>query len=228
VGLTRAALEEWIELRKVISKERRDWAEGRGLLEDRVALLEREIETRRGQIDEARTNIGKADLRLAELVEENESLKAASASLDEAIVTLEQRTRELLPRVPEPIRDRVKPFSQSFPEDPNDTKTSLSMRFQNLVGVLNELNKFNREVSVSSEVRSLADGTTAEVTALYVGIGQGYYVTADGEAAGVGRSGPEGWEWRPANEAAPEVAEAIAILQGERPAHFVRLPIRIE
>ena len=109
-----------------------------------------------------------------------------------------------------------------------DEKLSLSERFQNVLGILNEVNKFNREIAVTSEVRTLADGTSAEVTALYVGIGQGYYVSADGKVAGVGSAAPEGWVWTPANDAAARVAKAIAILKNEQPASFVPLPVRVE
>lgn len=82
---------------------------------------------------------------------------------------------------------------------------SLSERFLNVVGVLNEVNKFQREVTVTSEVRKLAEtGSSAEVTAVYVGIGQGYYTTANGKSAGIGNATATGWEWTPNNAAAPQ------------------------
>ena len=36
------------------------------------------------------------------------------------------------------------------------------------------------------------------------------------------------WVWREANEAAAEIGLAIAIYKNEKPASFVRLPIRID
>jgi hypothetical protein len=77
-------------------------------------------------------------------------------------------------------------------------------------------------------VRKLADGTTAEVTALYVGIGQAYYVSGNKKAAGVGTASDEGWVWTPKNEAAREIARAISILKNEEAADFVPLPIVIK
>ena len=55
---------------------------------------------------------------------------------------------------------------------------------------------------MTSEVRSFRDGNTAEVTALYLGIGQGYYVSASGTVAGVGTATADGWVWTPANDRA--------------------------
>jgi hypothetical protein len=93
---------------------------------------------------------------------------------------------------------------------------------------LHEVNKFNREITVSSEVLTLPDGTSAEVTALYVGIGNAYYVSRNGSAAGIGTASPDGWVWQSANAAAEQIANAIAILKNEQVASFVKLPIHIE
>jgi hypothetical protein len=224
----RTTLEKWVETRRIISKERQDWALGQEVLEDRIEIVQREIDSLRSRIRDAEESISEADKKRADLLEENELLKEASAALESTVVMLENRTRQLLVQLPDPIRERVKPLSQRFPEDPEDTKLSLAERFQNVVGILNEVNKFNREITVTSEVRTLPDGTTAEVTALYVGIGQGYYASADGKSAGVGTGSAEGWTWTPANQAAADITRAIKILKNEEAAGFVQMPIRIE
>jgi hypothetical protein len=95
------------------------------------------------------------------------------------------------------------------------------------VGVLNEVNKFNRDVTVTSELRPLPDGRTVEVQALYVGLGQGYYVSPDGKSAGYGRPGEDGWEWVAEDALASEVARAIKILQNEDVPAFVPLPVEM-
>jgi septal ring factor EnvC (AmiA/AmiB activator) len=228
VDKTRAALEKWVETRRIISQEKRDFELGREMLTERIELVQREIESLRGKIGEAEKSITEADKKRAELLEENEKLKEASASLSGTVIKLEARTREFLKRLPDPIRERVKPLSQRFPENPDETKLSLGERFQNIVGVLNEVNKFNREITVTSEVRKLPDGTSAEVTALYIGIGQAYYVNGKGDVAGIGTASPEGWVWTPANKAAAGIAKAIAILKNETAAAFVQLPVEIQ
>jgi hypothetical protein len=66
------------------------------------------------------------------------------------------------------------------------------------------------------------------VTALYVGLGQAYYVSANGTMAGVGRPSENGWSWEPSNDAADEITDAIAILKNEKVASFVPLPIKVQ
>lgn len=228
VDNTRAALEKWVETRRIISREKHDYELGREMLSERIELVGREIESLRGKISETEESITEADKKRTELLVENEKLKEASASLIGTVIELEAGTRGLLKRLPDPIRERVKPLSQRFPENTDKTKLSLWERFQNIVGVLNEVNKFNREITVTSEVHKLSDGTSAEVTAIYIGIGQAYYSNGNGDVAGIGTASPEGWVWKPANEAAAAIAKAIAILKNETAAAFVRLPIEIQ
>jgi FtsZ-binding cell division protein ZapB len=223
----RAGLEKWVETRKVISQEQRDWKLGQEMLNERVDLVQREIDALKAKIGEAQQSISDADKKRAGLITDNDKLKEAAAGLAESMVALEIRTRTLLKNLPDPIRERVKPLSQRLPENTGDTKLSFSERFQNIVGILNEVNKFNREITMTSEVRTLPDGSSAEVTALYVGVGQAYYTSADGKHAGTGTSSTNGWVWTPDNRIAPQVAESIAILKNEQVAAFVQLPVEI-
>jgi FtsZ-binding cell division protein ZapB len=211
---TRQALEEWVETRRLISLEKRDHALGRQALEDRVDLLEREIAALRERTDDARSSIAEADRKRDELLSESEALKAASTVYAERVAALEARTRELLAGLPEPVLDRVKKLSQRIPEDPAETKLGTAERFLNIVGILNEVDRFNREITLSSEVHE--------------GLGQGYYVTNSGDAAAVGSAGPDGWTWTARNDAAADITAAIDILKGKEVARYVRLPIQVD
>jgi len=224
----RTLIQQVVETRKVISDEKRDWALGREVLQDRIQLVEAEIASLRERIADTQRQITEMDDTRVELSAQNERLSGASQALGGVVRTLEDRTRALLVRLPEPLRERVQPISQRLPSDPETTKAGLGERFLNIVGILNEADKFQREIGVNSEVRTLANGATAEVTVLYVGLGQAYYVNGDGTLAGVGASLPEGWTWKPANESATEIAQAIAVLRNEQEATFVPLPVQID
>ncbi len=228
VDKTRTMLEKWVETRRIISQEKQEFELGREMLTERIELVEREIESMQGKITEAEKSITEADKKRSELLKENEKLKQASGSLNSTVIELEAKTQKLLKQLPDPIRERVKPLSQRFPKDTKETKLSLGERFQNIVGVLNEVNKFHREITAVSEVRKLPDGSSAEVTVLYVGIGQAYYANGNGDIAGVGTASPDGWIWTPANDAAPRISKAIAILKNETAAAFVQLPVKIQ
>ncbi|QHI70039.1 DUF3450 family protein [Tichowtungia aerotolerans] len=228
VDSVRAALEKWVESRKVISQEQREWALGQEMLNERIELVQQEIDSLKEKISDAEKSISEADKKRDGLVEENEELKKASVVLGETIMTLEQTAVKLLGKLPDPIRERVMPLSQRIPEDVKEPKLSLAERFQNIIGVLNEVNKFSREITVTSEVRSLPDGSSAEVTVMYLGIGQAYYASADGTFSGTGTSSSDGWIWAEDNSIAADILQAIAILKNEQIASFVQLPVEVK
>lgn len=228
IETTRSSLEEWVEIERLISKEKRDLALAKEMLSERIALLRREIGATEGKIAEADKSIAEASSKKGEMTSRIEELRSASDSLGDTLQSLEARVKQLLKRLPEPIKDRVQPLSQRLPDDPKETKLSFSERFQNVVGILNEVGKFHRNVTAVSEVRNLPDGTSVEVTTLYIGISIAYYTGANGTIAGVGMPGNEGWKWEPRNESAAEIARAVAILKNEEVAAFVRLPIKIQ
>jgi phage shock protein A len=224
---TRETLQKWVETQELIAGERREWENTREVLEQRINLLRGEIAEVEERIAETRSSMGESDVRRQELITEKRQLTEAAESLEAAIGPLEQRTRELLARAPDPLTARVAPLAQRLPNDPATTKLSLSERYQNVIGILNEVGKFNQDVHVTSEVRPMEDGTTQEVDALYVGLGQAFYVTKNRESAGVGRPTAEGWEWEARPEIANEVALAIAILKNEKVPSYVPLPVEI-
>lgn len=221
----RTAIETWVETRRILSRETQEWRVAREVLDGRADLLAREVETIEKQIAQTTNEIGELDVKLAEARAQRERLVAATAGLDESIAALERRVRALLPRVPAPLRERVEPLSQRIPAEGAASPASLAERFQNVIGVLNEMQKFAREIQVTSEVRDFGDGGRVEVTVLYVGLAQAYFVNPAGTVAGVGRPGPHGWSWERDDELAPAVQEAIAVYRNERPAVYVRLPV---
>ncbi len=228
IEAARTALEKWVDVQRTISQEKRDLKLAKEMLHERIELVQREIESLRKKISNAEESIAEADKKRADLIEENEKLKKASSSLATTTDLLENRIRQLLKQLPDPIRERVKPLSQRLPEDPKETKLSLGERFQNIVGIINEVDKFNRDITVTSEVRTLADGRSVEVTALYIGLGQAYYASANANIAGIGTLSDDGWVWKPANEYAAQIADAIAILKNEKMASFIQVPVNIK
>ena len=222
----RVVVEKWIETRRLIAQEKQDWRLGKEMLADRAHMLEKEIAAIREKIAAGANETAEVDRKLAESRAQNNELDAAAARMRTAVAALETRLPALLARTPDPVRERVKPLVQRLPQNPADTKVGLPERFQNILGILNEIGKANGEVTVATEIRTLADGRPAEVKTVYIGLGQAYYVSAKGEA-GIGRPGAAGWEWQPANELAARVTETMQVLQNKATPHFVSLPVKI-
>jgi hypothetical protein len=223
---TRLTMGKWIETQQIISKERKDWQQGKEILLGRLELVKQEVATLEEKIKQAQASVDEATKKKNEQLAENEQLKAVRAQLTEAVMAMEGEVRRLFKTAPEPIQTKLQPLYQRIPEDPANTRVSAAERFQNVIGILNDLNKANNEISVSYEVHNLAGGKPAEVKAIYVGLAQAYYVSAGGEA-GVGRPSPEGWKWSPLNSIASDVMVALEILEGKHSPAFVPFPVKL-
>lgn len=221
---TRLAMDKWLETQQIISKERKDWQQGKEILLGRLELVKKEVATIEEKTRQAESSVAEADKKRSELLSESDQLKAASAQLTEAVSGMESEIRQMFKQLPEPIQTKLQPLYQRVPEDPSKTRVAAAERFQNILGILNELNKTNNEITVSYEVHNLADGRPVEVKAIYVGLAQAYYVSTRGEA-GIGCPTTDGWKWEPSKAVARDVLMALEILEGKHSPAFVPLPV---
>jgi Protein of unknown function (DUF3450) len=195
-----------------------------------VSLLEGELETQSTLIAEKRAEIEKTAAVFGDLKLEIASLEAALSGMQSGIEPLEARVQSLLRRLPRPLveDERFASVAQRLPSAGNPKALSLGERFLTVIGLLNELDKWNAAVHVDNEVLTLADGTSAEVQTMYLGLAQGYYASKDGRFAGRGTGTESGWVWTPADADATEISRAFAIHSGAKRAEFLALPIAIQ
>lgn len=224
----RSVLEKWVETKQLISSEKQTWQDQKEILQDRSRLLEGQVQDLQEKIKTAKANIENTEEKQDTLNAEHEQLASAIGLLEELIAKLEARTLALLVRLPEPVREQVAPLSQEIPKDPERTTLSLSTRYQNLIGVLNYINKFNNAVTLTTEVRELDGAQAVEVKVMYVGLGQAYFSNDAATIGGVGRPTDTGWEWERRDDIAPAVSSAIAMYNSEDTADYVALPVEIE
>ena len=228
----RLAMSKWIETQQIIAKERKDWQQSKEILTSRIELVRKEIATLEQKIADAKSSAEKAQQKRDELLAANEVHKAMNAQLVERVTTMEGEIRRLHAALPEPVQTKVQPLWNRIPADPAKTRVSAAERFQNVLGILSEVNKQNSEITLAYEVRTLPGGKRSEVQALYIGLGQAYYVNADGDA-GIGRpnvqsSGVDGWKWEPTATVARDLVTTLEILQGKHTPAFVPLPVVLQ
>lgn len=224
---TRLVMDKWIQTQQIISKERKEWQQTKDVLQGRIDLVEKEIASLEEKIKAAQASVAEANKKREELDKENDQLKAVAAQLATGVTGMEGEVRRLGKALPDPVKTKLEPLYKRIPDDPAKTRAAVAERFQNVLGILNEVNKANNEIAVNYEVHKLASGTTAEVQAIYVGLAQAYYVSAAGEA-GICQPTLEGWKWEPAKTIARDVLTVLEILQGKQTAAFVPLPVKIQ
>jgi hypothetical protein len=224
---TRLIMGKWIETQQIISKERNEWQQGKDILIGRIDLVKREIASLEEKIQQAQSSVEESDRKRDALLVENERVKEAGVLLADAVTRMEIEVKRLLQSIPQPIQERLEPLHQRIPEDAATTRVSTAERFQNVLDILNELNKVNNEITINYEVHTLADGRPSEVKAIYVGLAQAYYVSARGEG-GIGRPTENGWTWEPAPDVSRAVMTALDIVEGKQTPAFVPLPVKLQ
>jgi septal ring factor EnvC (AmiA/AmiB activator) len=224
---TRATLEQWVQTRQLISRTRSDWQSDKETLEQTVQLYERELKS----IDEQMAKVSTNNTQVAKEMEEAQVLqKNSNETLDGAkqfATDFEARAKKFAPLLPVPLQDILKPLLARLPTDPASTKMLAAERLQVLVGVLNELDKFNNALNLFNEKRQNPKGEEVAVQTVYVGLGAAYFVNEARDFAGTGAPGKEGWEWTVKSEIAPVVQEVVKIYRNERSARFVTLPAAV-
>ncbi|HKY31251.1 MAG TPA: DUF3450 family protein [Candidatus Polarisedimenticolia bacterium] len=222
----RSALSRWVETQEILSRERKEWREARQLLESRVEALRREVSLAEERAEEAEKGRTDASRARAELMEDRRAIQEIAGELAERMEGLERGVRALYQPLPPVLTEKVRPLYERMPAEPSAAGISLAERFQNVLGILAELNRLNAEITMATEVRALSDGRPSEVRTVYLGLGQAYYVSAGGEA-GVGRPGDAGWVWEAEPSLAPRINEVLDILNNKSSPRFVPLPVTL-
>jgi len=224
---TRLTLEKWIETRKLISRSRSDWQSDKEMIEQTTQLFERELKSVEEQLAAVGTNSVQVDKERAEAEALKKSSREALESAKEFATGLEARIKKLAPQLPMPLQDILKKDLARTPADPANTRMLASERVQLLVGILNEIDKFNNALNVFGERRKNGKGEEVAVETVYIGLGAAYFVNDSGDFAGMGAPGANGWEWTMKPEVAPAVKAVLKIYRNERTAQFVTLPVAI-
>lgn len=225
----RTTLQEWVAVEKSISKEQNDWRLKEATLLDLIGVLEKESELLVEQNELAQVKLTTADGRRGELLEKESELLGHHEAIDAFLAKMEGEIREMRTQFPQPLSDKLDPFFQRLPKDSSNTTLGIAERMQTVVAVLSEVQKFDGVMTLSQELRELADGDLGEVRTLYLGLASAYYLSPEGGDAGVGYPSDAGWLWESRPELADTIEEAIAIYEGKvQEARFLPLPVSVK
>lgn len=226
---TRSLLQKWAETQRLVSSERNEWEQGKATLQSRIQLVKLSIEETEKKTKETSEKLADAKKRAAEVEAEKKRIKEASDALLQAAPELEKGVKEICARVPGVVQEKVKVLLDRIPKDGADVKNiTAAERFQNVLGILNELNKANNEIASLPEIHEVSPGKKAEVKAIYLGLAQGYFVNAAGDIGGTGTPGPKGWNWRTDPGIAKKMIEVIDVMKKTVAPKLVELPATIE
>ena len=224
VNDTRDTIDQWVETRQIISKERSQWEIEKGLLEKTHELLLSEVSRLDLELKDLNESASVSEEERISLATTKESLKSASKQVSSSICSIETTLKIIIPSLPEPLIEKISPLIRRLPDDPEKTDLSLGERVQNIIGILSQADKFNSTISATSEVKEFESGKKVQVTTLYIGLASAYYVDDSGKYAGVGIPSANGWEWPVIEGLGPQIKKLVEIYEGTGEIQFVEVP----
>jgi len=229
VSAYRTKTEKWIETRQLISQERNDWAAERETLRATRDLLRQQKEALEAEIAELEASSGSADDERRDLLlERAEHLRAARA-LEDRVRAMEEAVQGLAPQLPEPLQKKLEPLLVQIPDDPETTRLQLGQRLMNVLGVLLQAEKWNGTATFVGETRAVKGDQKVAIRTLYWGLGQAFYVDSQGQTAGIGRPGPDGWVFAERLDVAERAKLLLDIYEGNVDTiEFVELPVEVQ
>jgi len=222
----RAAVSQWVEVEKTISQETLAWEEKKKLLENMIAVAQAEIAMIKTQLEEAKASTDTTEARRAELVQQRDENTQLTATIRDFLIPFEAQLRKLALRLPKPLMDKLNPLIERLPKDPSETSLGVAARMQAVIGIMAEIQRFDKVVTTGEELQELPGGATREIYTIHFGLGAAYFVTSNGSEAGVGLPLEDSWSWKTVPDLAPSVEQAIALAKGNSmEAGFLSLPV---
>lgn len=224
---TRNVLDQWVETRQLISKEKSDWKIEATILQDTEALLGQQLFHTNQTLESLIRNQTTADRQRSQLAAKKQALFESSAVLADRISQLEALVKQHIKKLPEPLIQQIKPQTQRLAVDSTNTKIAIAERVQNLIRILNQTDKFNSTVTATNESREISPGRRVQVQTLYWGLAMAYYVDSSGLHAGIGYPSENGWQWPQIEGSGPAIQKLIAVHSSKQEIQFVEVPAQI-
>lgn len=220
---TREVISQYVETRQAIARVKNEWKAYQELSNRRIDLYEREIRKLTDTIQEAEEQTTQAERSIAEVRDQIDALRAANSVVAKSLPAMEDKMRELNQYFPKPLQTKVKPLVQQLGKS---RQASDGMAV--LIGILNEVDKFNAEYNFDTDEKSLG-GETKLVDVIYIGLATAFYADKEGNLGGIGVPAEGGWKWTERNDLAPVIRDAVLYYNGDiKPAMLVDLPVEIQ
>lgn len=213
-----------------------DWNERKQQLEQRASLLEREANVLEKMLQEADQDLSEVDSHRKELTAQQQELENEQDQLESAIRQASIKLSALSARIPPPLQASWQKGLQRIERE----DLTLSEKLEQILNLAKQAEQFERRVAIHNDVISIPNGSdakTLEVTQIYLGLSQGWYVNKSGEYYGYGYADAEGWHWQHMNDQSPDSADVnvnpdqllkiLGMIENPTKAELLTIPVKL-
>lgn len=227
----KVTISEWAETMRQIQEEENEWTRDQEVLVNYREGLEKEIESLKASISDAKTKKDGSDAESLKQTQERDRYAAAKDELSVMVRAMEEKMIKKLPLIPNPLRAEAKVAQAiedlerdiKLPEDKRDE--GVSKRLLNLLNLTAEIEKFQQTVVLRQELHSDSNGKEYNMQVVYFGLAIAYAVNEGGTLALIGQpTEKDGWKFEERSDLADEITGLIASTTGDADAAFAKLP----
>lgn len=200
-----------------------NWRQDQPILEQQLALLERETQTLTQVLETSAQEQGEVEQKRLQLLEQQTRLEQEQSALQSSLELASRRLHALQPQLPPPLSVA---WQDELPRLDDELLTA-SEKLQLVLELLGQLDDFQQKITVHETVMTLEDGQDYLVKQVYLGLSHGWYLSADASFAAAGMATPDGWQWTGAADA-QALTQIIDIIERRQNPVLVSLPLQLK
>lgn len=212
---------EWVKLEQTISQESRDWSLQRAGLDDLIELYELEMKLITEELDAAGEVTLDLDQKAEQLKNQTLGYQKGRSALEKKTLEQGRRLAGIALSFPEPLKAQLSTELLVI----DDSKSSLRERVTAIVSILKAAGKFNRAVTYAEQEQEVG-GAKRQLRVLYLGLGQGYFLS--GDQAGIGQLSEGVWSWKVVEGTKSAISKAMAVHQRTARPELITLPVQMQ
>lgn len=217
-------VQQWLNLSGQQSALKTYWHEQQPILQQRIALLKQEEAQLKTMLEQNKSKGSDVEQKRSELLALQTNMEKDQAQLKSWLAVQFSAVSNLRDRLPPPLAQQW----QSMLQETDLTQASEGDKLALLLSLFNKLNEFDQRVAFVQSTIITPDQQEKLVKQLYLGIARGWYISLDGQEVFEGIATDQGWIWQENKALDPaKISSAIAMIEQQGEAAFVRLPMQI-
>ncbi len=212
-----ALVSQWVGLERQADTLKAQWQQRELLMRQRIELLTLQKKNLQERLSDKTTAQTQVQEVRAQLLAKQGELEQHQAQLEQVLDGFQGTFTEIALRLPPPLQTQWQSLLSSL-----NTARGSTGRLDLYLEMLSAVEQFEKQVSQHQDVLEL-NGRQVLVKQIYLGIGRGWYVSADGQYAGVGKPDSEGWQWQSRPGLALQIKNVLAVL--DQPERAELLPL---
>ncbi|MDQ8203468.1 DUF3450 family protein [Pelagicoccus sp. SDUM812003] len=219
--------DKWIDLRTRLAEEKAAWRTDKEVLKTSIETLQSSLSSAEESLAYYRHSIEELEERTSAARLKESAHSELGQQIAQRIDGYEQRLQALSERLPDPLKDKLRSLLAKIPGE-SEQNVPLPNRLQNVVAIMTTIDEFNQSLTLSHSIRSVDDGNTIEVRALYWGLSHGFATDLTGERAWLLKPDLDGWQWIDFDESSPAIKRIFHVYDKLEDPIAVSVPFQID